>query len=204
MEKSKIYIIGLGPGSEEYILPEAKKYLNSVEVLVGFKRAMDSINFVDNKKVVLNSILDLKELCQSGKYGSIGIIASGDPCYYGITNYVKNNICSDVNVIPGLSSFQYLSCKLALPWQNAYVGSMHGREENFIDMVRQYKESFWLVDDKYTPETLCKMLHENHIKGRAYVGENLSYEDEVITKATIEEVAKGQYSCLSVLVIERD
>ncbi|AWZ48050.1 precorrin-6y C5,15-methyltransferase (decarboxylating) subunit CbiE [Clostridiaceae bacterium 14S0207] len=202
--KTTLYVIGLGPGHRDYILPKAMKCLTNVSAIVGFSRAMESIDFIDNNKIIIKSLKDLKDLYENGEYESLGIIASGDPCYYGITNYIKSTISKDVKVVPGISSFQYLASKLALPWQNAYVGSMHGREEDFLDIVKEHKLSFWLVDNKFTPQTLCKSLVENNIRGKAYVGANLSYEYEQIFKGNIEEVAKGEFSHLSVLVIERD
>lgn len=201
--ETELYVVGLGPGHKDYVLPIAINTLESVSAVVGFKRAMESIDFIKNKKIVINTLKELKELYGGNEYSSLAIIASGDPCYYGITNYVKSNICDKVNVIPGLSSFQYLSSKIAMPWQEAYVGSMHGREEDFINIVKEYKLSYWLVDNKYTPEVLCSRLVEEQIEGIAYVGENLSYEDEKIFKGSIKDVALEKFSHLSVLVIER-
>ena len=201
--ETELYVVGLGPGHKDYVLPIAINTLESVSAVVGFKRAMESIDFIKNKKIVINTPKELKELYGGNEYSSLAIIASGDPCYYGITNYVKSNICDKVNVIPGLSSFQYLSSKIAMPWQEAYVGSMHGREEDFINIVKEYKLSYWLVDNKYTPEVLCSRLVEEQIEGIAYVGENLSYEDEKIFKGSIKDVTLKKFSTLSVLVIER-
>lgn len=201
--ETELYVVGLGPGHKDYVLPIAINTLESVSAVVGFKRAMESIDFIKNKKIVINTLKELKELYGGNEYSSLAIIASGDPCYYGITNYVKSNICDKVNVIPGLSSFQYLSSKIAMPWQEAYVGSMHGREEDFINIVKEYKLSYWLVDNKYTPEVLCSRLVEEQIEGIAYVGENLSYEDEKIFKGSIKDVTLKKFSTLSVLVIER-
>ena len=39
-----IYIVGLGPGHEDYILPKAIKTLAKCHIVVGFKRALDSLN----------------------------------------------------------------------------------------------------------------------------------------------------------------
>lgn len=201
--ETELYVVGLGPGHKDYVLPIAINTLECVSAVVGFKRAMESIGFIKNKKIVINTLKELKELYESNTFSSLGIIASGDPCYYGITNYVKNNICDNVKIIPGLSSFQYLSSKIAMPWQEAYVGSMHGREEDFLNIVKSYKLSYWLVDNKYTPEVLCTKLVKEGIEGVAYVGENLSYEDEKIFKGSIKEASLKKFSHLSVLVIER-
>ena len=70
------------------------------------------------------------------------------------------------------------------------MGSMHGREENFIEVVKENKLSIWLTDKKNTPSELSKRLIENSIDCTIYVGENLSYEDENITIGSPREICK--------------
>ena len=83
------------------------------------------------------------------------------------------------------------------------VGSMHGREENFIEVVKENKLSIWLTDKKNTPSELSKRLIENSIECTIYVGENLSYEDENITIGSPREICEKDYGDLSVIIIER-
>lgn len=79
---------------------------------------------------------------------------------------------------------------------------MHGREENFIEVVKENKLSIWLTD-KNTPSELSKRLIENSIECTIYVGENLSYEDENITIGSPREICEKDYGDLSVIIIER-
>ncbi|MEG0642065.1 MAG: precorrin-6y C5,15-methyltransferase (decarboxylating) subunit CbiE [Clostridium sp.] len=201
--EGKVFIIGLGPGHRDYILPKAIETLKSVDLILGFKRALESIDFIEGNKEVIGTLKDTVSMINENKELNIGVLASGDPSYYGITNYIKNNVSMTIEVIPGLSSFQYLTTKLVLPWQGAYLGSMHGREDNFINKVKEYEMSLWLTDKKYKANYLCEMLVNANIRATMYVGENLSYEDEKITIGTLEELRLRDFSDLSVVVIKK-
>ncbi len=51
--KVLISIVGIGPGSREYILPKAVEVLSESQIILGFKRALKSLNFIKKKKYVL-------------------------------------------------------------------------------------------------------------------------------------------------------
>ena len=80
---------------------------------------------------------------------------------------------------------------------------MHGREEDFLKIVKENKLSIWLTDKKNTPKSLSKKLIENSVEAFIYVGENLSYEDEKISFGKAQDILKGEYGELSVIIIER-
>lgn len=196
-----ITIVGIGPGSRDYLLPSAVKALEKSDVIVGFERAVKSIGFIDGRKVVVSSISEIIGVIES-EDGDVAVAASGDPLFYGITNYLKKNIHDKIKVIPGISSFQYFASKLVIPWNNAKVSSMHGRENSFIDDVKSSESSFWLTGKKNTPAMLCRMLVEAGIGCRVHVGEKLSYDDEIITSGEPKELMDREFSWLSVVAVE--
>ena len=197
-----VYIVGIGPGSPQYIIPLAVETMEKVDVIIGFERAAMSIPKINVQKVIVKTLVDIMDYITINADKDIAIIASGDPCFYGITNYIKNKFSGKIEIIPGISSFQYLMCKLQKPWQNAYLGSMHGREEEFIKAVQENEISVWLTDKSNSPQALCAKLFDNNIKATVYVGEELSYTDEKIIKGTVEEIKEKTFNDLSVVVIE--
>lgn len=65
--------------------------------------------------------------------------------------------------------------------------SMHGRETNYIDMLKVKNGVILLTDDKNTPYVIAKNLYDQGFKNlEIIVGERLSYEDETITSIKIE------------------
>ena len=200
-----IYIVGLGPGHKDCIMIRALEIMKKSNVIIGFKRAIDSLDFIDNEKIQINKLSDIdKFICsEESKYNDISIVASGDPTFYGITNYIKSKTDLDIEVIPGISSFQYLTCKLKMPWNNAYLGSLHGRGEEFLEKINNNELSIWLTDKENNPAMLCKILHEAEIKCKVIIGENLSYENEIISEGSPVEFLNRTYSSLSIFVVNK-
>ncbi|MEW8955075.1 precorrin-6y C5,15-methyltransferase (decarboxylating) subunit CbiE [Clostridium sp.] len=197
-----VYIVGLGPGHRDYIIPRSLDVLNKVDLVIGFKRAIESLGFIDNDKIVVESLKETLNFINENKDKNIGLVASGDPTFYGISNYIKNNYEGEVFITPGISSFQYLACILGKSWNEALVSSVHGRKADFIKEVLNRKLSFWLTDKENNPKRLCELLLNNSINCKVFIGENLSYDNERITKGRPEELVNKEYSDLSVVVVE--
>ena len=195
-----VYIVGIGPGARGYILPKALEVLNICQVVIGFERAINSVEH--KNKLVIKSLTETLAYLDKNKEENIAIVASGDPCFYGITDYINKNFEGNVEVIPGISSFQYLMAKLNKSWQGATLGSLHGRKEEFLEKVRANKLSIWLTDKDNSPNFICSELIKNNIKAQVCVGVNLSYEDELVLQGTAEEVSLMDFHDLSVVVIE--
>ena len=77
-----------------------------------------------------------------------------------------------------------------MPWNNAYLGSLHGRNEEFLEKINDNELSIWLTDKENNPAILCKTLHEAEIKCKVIIGENLSYEDEIISEGSPSRIFK--------------
>lgn len=199
-----VYIVGIGPGNPKYIIPQAIETMENCDVILGFERAIESIGSLNTPKVVIKGLKEVIDYIICNESKDISIIASGDPCFYGITNYIKSNFKGEIEVIPGISSFQYLMSKLQKPWQNAFLGSMHGREEDFVSKVLEYEVSVWLTDKNNSPNSLCNRLCENGVNADVYVGEELSYDNEKITIGNVLEIKDKEFSELCVVVVEKN
>jgi precorrin-6y C5,15-methyltransferase (decarboxylating), CbiE subunit len=199
---SKVYVVGIGPGDKDYIIPKAVDVLQKSDLIVGFERAIESLNFIKGNKIVVKKLSEIMSFVSSGKYENVAIAASGDPLFYGVTDYLKKNYSENIEVIPGLSSFQYMMGKLGKSWHGSFLGSLHGREDNFYEIVEESPLSIWLTDTKHSPSYMCNVLEQKGIKVKLYIGENLSYDDEKITIGTIEEIKNMQFSNLCVVVVE--
>lgn len=197
-----VNIVGIGPGNRDYILPKAISVLNNSDYVIGFSRAVESIEFLNCNSIKVKSLKEILSIIEKKKNINISIIASGDPTFYGITNYIKNNYQGNIEVIPGISSFQYLTCKMACSWNDGFLGSLHGREAKFIECVKNNKVSIWLTDNENTPNFLCEKLDKENINCKVIVGENLSYSDEKITIGNPRDIKENKYSFLSIMIVE--
>ena len=51
-----VYIVGIGPGNKDYILPKAISTLNESDIIIGFSRALKSIEFLKKDFICVSSI----------------------------------------------------------------------------------------------------------------------------------------------------
>lgn len=197
-----VYVVGIGPGHKDYILPKAIKVLNESDIIIGFSRALGGIDVSKDKKMVIKSLSEVLDILEKYPGKNISIIASGDPCFYGISDFINRSYKGQVEIITGISSFQYFASKINKALDHAYLGSVHGREEDFINKVKENNRSFWLTDRNNTPSTLCKKLNDNNIKAKVYVGEDLSYDNEIITIDYNYNLLDKEFSSLCVIMVE--
>ena len=200
-----VYIVGLGPGSKDYILPKAIDTLKKSNVIIGFKRLVNDLDFINTNKIVISSLREtLEYIQQNGQDNIISLVASGDPTFFGISEYIKKNYPGNIVVIPGISSFQYLTTKLNKSWNYAFTGSVHARNEDFIEKVKVNKLSIWLTDNKNNSAFLCKLLNENNIECTVIIGEHLSYENERILQGKPIEFINEEVSDMAILIVEKE
>lgn len=198
----KVYVVGIGPGSREYILPKATHIIEKSDMVLGFDRAIKSLSFIKREKIIVNKLSQVLEYIEKNQDKTIAIVASGDPLFYGITQYIRNNYSGELEVIPGISSFQYMMSTLCMSWQGSFLGSLHGREDDFSHIVKMNKISIWLTDTKHSPQYMIQKLRENNINAKMYIGENLSYEDEKITEVYVRNLDSIECGKLCIVVVE--
>ncbi|SPZ51121.1 Probable cobalt-precorrin-6Y C(5)-methyltransferase [Sarcina ventriculi] len=197
-----IYIVGIGPGHIDYILKKAENIIKNSDYVIGFSRSIDTLeSMIKGKKIKVNNLKEILTYMENLE-GDISILASGDPLFYGIADYISKNFNRNFEVIPGISSFQYLTAKTKRVWNKTFLGSMHGREEKFLEHVKNNCKTIWLTDNKNTPKSLCEILIKNNINCTIIVGENLSYENERIVEGNPREILNYEFSNLSVMMVE--
>lgn len=205
MNKQKnVYVVGVGPGNENYLTLEAYKIIEKSDLIFASQRVSEA-SYVKEKNVFIydGRFEEMFENINSNRdTHEIAILVSGDTGYYSLANMIKKKL-ENISIIPGISSFQYLFSKLQRPWQNMKLTSLHGRESDIVEMIKTYKSVVLLTDKTNTPQKISKQLVEEGFNAaKVTVGENLSYENEKITMGTAEEMANLEFESLSVVVIE--
>lgn len=193
-----IRVIGMGPGDIRYVTMDAIEKIKQSKRVIAFGRISGSLNGIVDDFVTVKSVDEvIKNITMD-----TAILASGDPCFYGILEYLKVKGIEVDEVVPGISSFQYMMTRLKKSWNGAKLLSLHGREESLI-YVKSSRISVVLTDKKFTPDVISNMLYNLEVKGRIYAGFNLSYDDEVIIERKIGEKIDC-ISSLAVVVVENE
>jgi cobalt-precorrin-7 (C5)-methyltransferase len=205
---SKLYLVGTGPGSSEYVTKAAIKAAESVDVLVGSQRALDLFpGFVGDTLVLRARNMDemMKKsisLVDEGK--DVAILSTGDPGFSGVLKPILNlRDDLDIEVIPGISSLQLAAARLQLPWDQVNLLTLHGKGNSqvILDYLDNEKPTIVLPD--FRVDKLAQFLLENGIQPERKVAvcERLSYPDEKLFKGNLKEVADMEFSYLCVMVI---
>jgi cobalt-precorrin-7 (C5)-methyltransferase len=181
----------------------------SCDLLLGGSRNLEIFsNFSGEKRATGREIKPLIDLIRA-HYQSrkIGVLVSGDPGLYSLLPLLKHHFPQEhLEVVPGISALQYLFARIKLPWHDALILSLHGREQqNLPELVRDSAKVGLFTDRRHTPAAICGLLLEKGIENRkVYIGENLSYPEEKIYRGSLEECREIQVGELNVMAILKE
>lgn len=208
----KIYIIGIGPGSSEYLTKKAVDTVKSSDYTVGSTRAIELFDEVNNKiafnvKELVEKLEEGVELAISGN--TVSILSTGDPGFSGVLNTVlrisneKGFDKENIEVIPGISSLQLAAARTQIQWDNANVMTFHGREniEDILPVINNGKVTIALPSRKV--RDMAQFLLDNGVDEdrKVVVCERLSYPDERIVDSTLKEIAESEFTYMCIMVI---
>lgn len=210
--ENKIYIIGIGPGSSEYLTKKAVDTVKTSDYTVGSTRAIDLFDDVNNK--IAFNVKDLLDKLEKGvdlaiEGNTVSILSTGDPGFSGVLNTVlrianeKNFPEEKIEVIPGISSLQLAAARNHLQWDNANVMTFHGREniEDILKVINNGKTTIALPSKKV--RDMAQFLLDNGVDEHheVVVCERLSYDDEKIVRSTLKDIANSEFTYMCIMVI---
>lgn len=210
--KNKIYIIGIGPGSSEYLTKKAVDTVKTSDYTVGSTRAIDLFDDVNNK--ITFNVKDLLDKLEKGvdlaiEGNTVSILSTGDPGFSGVLNTVlriareKNFPEEKIEVIPGISSLQLAAARNHIQWDNANVMTFHGREniEDILKVINNGKTTIALPSKKV--RDMAQFLLDNGVDEHreVVVCERLSYDDEKIVRSTLKDIANSEFTYMCIMVI---
>ena len=200
-------IIGLGPGHPDYILPIAKREIEAAEVILCGVRHAESFDISGKQMLFIGKGTPLSELlaeiAKVYRTKKTALVVSGDTGFYSMLSYTKKVIPEkDIVCIPGISSLQYLFAKLGETWQDARLMSLHGRNQDLATAVKENGKLGILTDKSNNTAFIAKTLAAAGLTNSTiYVGEDLSYPNEKITRLTVAEALTFQEKGMAVVVV---
>lgn len=204
---SKLYIVGIGPGSSDYLTKASVNAVENANIVFGSRRALDLFEIyvekieIDAKNMDKSLIAAVDEV-KSGK--NVAFLSTGDPGFSGVLKPIlKLSPKINIEVIPGVSSVQLCAAKLQIPWDEADLVTMHGKgiSKDILDIIDNGKPSIILPNFK--PAELAEFLIKNGISEnrKTAVGEKLSYNDEKIIETTLKDISGMEFGYMSVMVV---
>lgn len=203
----QITVVGIGPGSKEYILPVAQKCIDNAKVLLGGRRALaDYAQEGQETFPIMNNIEQVIDYIKSNLTNSdVVVMVSGDPGFHSLLVRIKKEFPTEhINVLPGICSLQMAFAKIGEYWQDAYFLSMHGECADTPELrYRKGCKIGLLTDYTNTPKAIFSLLL--HLgwpqTARAYILSDLSYPNEQIISGSLGELAHSQISKNCVVIV---
>lgn len=211
----KIYIIGIGMGNPDTITIRGKELISNSPVLIGARRMVDSFK-IDNQQVVHAIAPDeiLTWIEEHTEIEKAAVLMSGDLGFFSgakkLRTLIKEKYGSmtgneqlHFEYVPGISSLSYFSSAIGLPWEDTKIVSLHGRDDRDVSAVLNNHKTFFLTDGgNNTVKKICGRLIEAGLEHvLVFVGENLSYENEKITRGTALKLHERDFEPLSVVIV---
>lgn len=203
----EIAVVGVGPGAEEWMTPAAWRVIHRAEVVAGGRRQLAAFAPAGAERVVVGASMQEVAAALRGHAGRrIVVLASGDPGFYGIAATLRRLVPeARLTTLPGISSLQLAAARLGRPWNGAELVSAHGLGvEHVVAAVAAQPCVFSLADARTPPQAIAGALAEAGFNAQVAVFERLGEPDERETSGPVEEIARGEFDGLAVVVVQRE
>ena len=154
---SRISVVGLDGGPLD---PVAEALVREATLVVGGRRHLRELGVEPERSAPL--VGDLSEALEGIEEteGSVVVLASGDPGFFGIVRVLEDRFGREgLRVLPGRSSVALAFARAGLHWDDAVVVSAHGREpRRAVNVCRAYPKVAVLTSPRFGPAELARSL----------------------------------------------
>lgn len=215
----KVYVVGVGPGSPEYVTEKAKSIIRQSDIIIGYKHSLDVIRDLLNGKDVRQITLKTQE----DVYGDVAKNLANKTCsitFTGDPDFSESEIVDrlieifgDVEIIPGISSIQVAASKSKVPIDKCTLitfhitGGIEKEKEMLLNTIKNDRNVIMLPRPwDFMPKQVAQFLKENGVdisKLNVDIYEFLTLSNEKVSESTLSEIEDRNYSDLCVMIIYR-
>ena len=217
---ARINIVGVGPGSIDYVTPAARKIVQQAQLVIGAQRCLDLFpaEIKGERRILTAKNIDesLKKAAESVKEGyDVALLSTGDPGFSGLLHTTLESGlfgASDINVLPGVSSIQACAARLNISWDNASLFTFHNKvsddqKDKLISALKSGRTILLLPNPcDFAPKDIASFLIDLEIdkQTQVFICENVTLENEKITEGTLEKISAMTFGSLCVMVIKQN
>jgi len=210
--KTRLFLIGVGCNG---LTGEQAGVLARCGLIVGDTRHLPLVREMAGVKCPISPLAPaLESIRQTLASGDVGLLASGDPLFFGIGRRMLKEFGSEqMLILPAFSTMQEACARFHLPWDDMALVSLHGRKTLHVPgLLLAREKTFAFTDRRNTPARLARQLVDylEPIEAddllahcRVHVAENLGSAEERLFSGTLAEAARQDFAELNVLIITR-
>ena len=221
----KVYAVGVGPGSPNYVTKHVKEIIQNCDVVIGYRYTLKTIEeLISGKEIHEITMKNQEDAYQSvkKKLGEKTLVVpfTGDVSF-SESEVVDRliEIFGDVEIIPGISSIQVAASKAKVPLDKSKVITMHistSIEEKKLELQKALIDGFNVVlvprpwpsapEKHFMPSEIALYLKKNGFetsKMKVHVFESLTTENEICFEGVVSDLEGKEFSDLSVMVFNQ-
>jgi len=222
---SKVYAVGVGPGSPKYVTGIVKEIVKNCDVVIGYKYTLKTIEDL----IVGKEVYEITMNDQEDSYQKI-LPELGDRTlvipFTGDVNFSESEVVDrlieifgDVEIVPGISSIQVAASRAKVPLDKSKVITMHVTtpiEDKKLELQKALIDGFSVIlvprpwpkqpDKHFMPSEIAVYLREHNFdtkKMKVHVYEAITTENETNFEGTVKDLEGKEFSDLSVMVFNQ-
>ncbi len=222
---SKVYAVGVGPGSSDYVTKNVQEIIQKCDIVVGYKYTLKTIEDLLSGKEVYEVTMQTQEDVYQKVQKNLGVKTLVIP-FTGDVNFSESEVVDrlieifgDVKIVPGISSIQVAAAKARVPLDKSKVITMHistSIEREKIELQKALLDGLsvvlvprpWPKEPRkhFMPSEISFYLKKNGFdtkKIKIHVFENLTTEKETSFVGMVSELEGKEFSDLSVMVFDQ-
>ena len=222
---NKVYAVGVGPGSSDYVTQTVKEIIEKSDVVVGYKYTLKTIeNLLSGKEIheiTMQNQEDIYQKVQKSLGEKILVVPFTGDVNFSESEVVDRliEIFGDVIIVPGISSFQVAAAKARIPLDKSKIITMHisiSIEREKIELQKALLDGLSVVlvprpwpkepTKHFMPSEIAFYLKKNGFdtkKLKVHVFENLTTEKETSFVGMVNDLEGKEFSDLLVMVFDQ-
>lgn len=210
-----IHVVGLGLGNSETLSHDALQAIQSAALIIGSQRQISCVQSLLNNDQeqryyphpFASLSAQLSTYLDTYPTNSLCLLASGDPLFYGISDFLLRHFTAKkLTFYSNTSSIQIAFARIKKPWQQATVISLHGRPlHNLIPHLANNPLIALLTDKNSHPQAIAELLSQHGChKAKLWICEALGSSNETISSFMAKELINNpkKFHPLHITIIE--
>jgi len=221
---NKVYAVGVGPGSPDYVTGIIKDVISKCDVVIGYGYTLKTIEgLLDGKEIIEVNMKNQEDAYQkiAGKGNHTILVPFTGDVNFSESEVVDRliEIFDEVEIIPGISSTQVAASMAKVPTDKSKVITMHistSIEEKKLELQKALIDGYSVVlvprpwpkvpEKHFMPSEIALYLKRNGFdtsRMKVHVFEAVTTEMETSFEGVVSDLEGKEFSDLCVMVFNQ-